>query len=92
MNVSFVIAQQSVSFVVSQITNLGSTTTAMIVNFTSVSTTLTSSLFVGKSLNDVAVIANGTELDTISECSISGNTITLNTSLGGSGRAKVIIV
>ena len=92
MNVSFVIAQQSVSFVVSQITNLGSTTTAMIVNFTSVSTTLTSSLFVGKSLNDIAIIANGIELDTLNEASISGNTITLVTDLGGTGRAKVLIV
>lgn len=92
MDVSFVIAQQSVSFVVAQVVNLGSYTTAMIVNFTDVSTTITSALLDGKTLNDVAVIANGTELDTINECSISGTTITLNTSLEGSGRVKLIIV
>lgn len=92
MDVSFVIAQQSVLFVVSQITNLGSTTTAMIYNFTGVSTTLTNAGFSGKTLNDIAVIANGTELDTLNECSISGTTITLNTSLEGTGRAKVIVV
>lgn len=91
MDVSFVIAQQEVSFVVSQITNLGSTTTAMIYNFTGVSTTLTNSGFVGKTLSNIAVIANGTELDTLSECSILGDTITLNTDLGGTGRAKVIV-
>lgn len=92
MDVSFVIAQQSVSFVVAQIVNLGSTTTAMIYNFTGVSTTLTNAGFSGKTLNDIAVIANGSELDTLNECSISGDTITLNTSLEGTGRAKVIVV
>lgn len=92
MDVSFVISQQSVSFVVAQIVNLGSTTTAMIYNFTGVSTTLTNAGFSGKTLNDIAVIANGYELDTLNECTISGTTITLNTSLEGTGRAKVIVV
>ena len=91
MDVSFVISQQSVSFVVSQITNLGTSTTAMIYNFTGVSTTLVNDAFIGKTLNNIAVIANGTELDTLSEVSISGDTITLNTSLEGTGRAKVIV-
>lgn len=92
MDVSFVISQQAVTFTVAQITNMGSTTTAMIVNFTSVSTTLTSALFSGKTLSEIAVIANGVELDTMSQCSLSGTTITLVDSLGGTGRAKVLIV
>ena len=92
MDVSFVISQQTVSFVVAEITNLGSTTTAMIINFTDVEDTLTAAAFDGKTLNELAVIANGTELDTMSQCSILGDTITLVDSLGGTGRVKVLYV
>ena len=89
MDVSFVILQQSVSFAVAEVVNISN---AMILNFTSVTTTLTHASLVGKTLNDIAVIANGTELDTLSECSITGDTITLLTSLEGTGRAKVIVI
>lgn len=99
MDVSFVIAQQSVSFVVSQITNLGSYTTAMIVKFTGVSTTLQSDFFIGKNMSELIVQGAGGEWTTLntgneatldSEPSVTG-TITLSQDFGGTGIFKVII-
>lgn len=90
MDVSFTIATQTVSFQIAAVL----INQTMIVNFTSVSDTLTSSFFVGKTLNDIVLIANGTEMITVSQCTkatTASNTITLTDSLGGTGNVKAIV-
>ena len=90
MDVSFVISQQTVTFTVAAVI----INQTMIVNFSSVSTTLTSDFFIGKSLNDIVLIANGTELITIAQCTkttTASNTITLTDTLEGTGVVKAII-
>ncbi len=65
----------------------------MVVNFENVSNTLTSSYFVNKTLDDIVLIANGTDLITLeqaSKSSTASDTITI-TDLGGTGIVKAII-
>lgn len=65
----------------------------MVVNFENVSNTLTSSYFVNKTLDDIVLIANGTDLITLeqaSKASTASDTITI-TDLGGTGIVKAII-
>ena len=65
----------------------------MIVNFEDVSDTLTSDYFVNKTLNDIVLIANGTDLITLeqaSKASTASDTIII-TDLGGTGVVKAII-
>ena len=65
----------------------------MIINFENVSATLTSDFFINKSLDDIVLIANGTDLITINEASkvsAASDTITIS-DLGGSGKVKAII-
>lgn len=65
----------------------------MIVNFEDVSDTLTSDYFVNKTLDDIVLIANGTDLITseqATKASTASNVITI-TDLGGTGLVKAII-
>jgi hypothetical protein len=90
MDVSFTIATQTVSFQIAAVL----INQTMIVNFSSVSDTLTSSFFVGKTLNDIVLIANGTEMITVAQCtksSTASDTISLVDSLGGNGNVKAIV-
>lgn len=90
MDVNFEIQQQEVNFEI-QAVIINQT---MILNFTNVSDTLTSDYFIGKTLNDIVLMANGTEMITIQQCSKSStasDTITLDSSLGGTGIVKAII-
>lgn len=90
MDVTFTIEQQAVNFEIEAVI----INQVMIVNFSSVTDTLTSSYFVGKTLNDIVLIANGTELITISQATKAttvSDTITLTDSLGGTGSVKAIV-
>lgn len=65
----------------------------MIVNFENVSDILISDYFINKSLDDIVLIANGTDLITLeqaSKSSTASDTITI-TDLGGTGIVKAII-
>lgn len=66
----------------------------MIVNFSSVTTSLVSAYFAGKTLNDIVLIANGTEMITqgmATKATTAGTEIILTTSMEGTGTVKAII-
>ena len=66
----------------------------MIVNFSSVSTSLVSDHFAGKTLDDIFLIANGTEKITeggATKASTASTEIILTTSLEGTGTVKALI-
>lgn len=89
MDVEFVIEQQAVNFEIAAVI----INQIMIVNFDNVTDTLTSDYFVGKTLDDIVLIANGTELITIEQCTkatTASDTITIADSLEG-GIVKAIV-